>query len=146
MEASGRAVRCIRDLAHAHHADGGLAVQWKDVTAQRRAEEASRKSWRLAVALLVPVGLLAVVGLGAMTGGIGGMFMTLLVALVVQWTGNQQMVFNGLRGRVVKVHFSLLRPAVQRRQGLDDGAFSGIQSLALSGALGQRQLDHHRML
>ena len=35
----------------------------------------------------------AVVGLGAMTGGIGGMFMTLLVALVVQWTGNQQMVF-----------------------------------------------------
>jgi ACS family hexuronate transporter-like MFS transporter len=35
----------------------------------------------------------AVVGLGAMTGGIGGMFMTLLVALAVQWTGNQQMVF-----------------------------------------------------
>jgi ACS family hexuronate transporter-like MFS transporter len=35
----------------------------------------------------------AVVGLGAMTGGIGGMFMTLLVALVVQWTGNQQAVF-----------------------------------------------------
>jgi ACS family hexuronate transporter-like MFS transporter len=28
-----------------------------------------------------------------MTGGIGGMFMTLLVALTVQWTGNQQMVF-----------------------------------------------------
>ena len=28
-----------------------------------------------------------------MTGGIGGMFMTLLVALVVQWTGNQQMIF-----------------------------------------------------
>jgi ACS family hexuronate transporter-like MFS transporter len=35
----------------------------------------------------------AVVGLGAMAGGIGGMFMTLIVALVVQWTGNQQMVF-----------------------------------------------------
>jgi ACS family hexuronate transporter-like MFS transporter len=35
----------------------------------------------------------AVVGLGAMTGGIGGMFMTLLVALTVQWTGNQQAVF-----------------------------------------------------
>jgi MFS transporter, ACS family, hexuronate transporter len=35
----------------------------------------------------------AVVGLGAMTGGIGGMFMTLLVALAVQWTGNQQLVF-----------------------------------------------------
>jgi ACS family hexuronate transporter-like MFS transporter len=34
-----------------------------------------------------------VVGLGAMTGGIGGMFMTLLVALIVQWTGNQQMIF-----------------------------------------------------
>jgi ACS family hexuronate transporter-like MFS transporter len=35
----------------------------------------------------------SVIGLGSMAGGIGGMFMTLLVALVVQWTGNQQMVF-----------------------------------------------------
>jgi cell division protein FtsW len=36
-----------------------------DRAAWRRSEEASRKSWRLAVALLVPVGLLAAVGLGA---------------------------------------------------------------------------------
>ena len=35
----------------------------------------------------------SVVGLGATTGGIGGMFMTLLAALAVQWTGNQQIVF-----------------------------------------------------
>lgn len=35
----------------------------------------------------------AVVGLGAMTGGIGGMFMTLLTAMIIQWTGTQQMVF-----------------------------------------------------
>jgi MFS transporter, ACS family, hexuronate transporter len=35
----------------------------------------------------------SVVGLGATTGGIGGMFMTLLTALAVQWTGNQQIVF-----------------------------------------------------
>jgi MFS transporter, ACS family, hexuronate transporter len=35
----------------------------------------------------------SVVGLGATAGGIGGMFMTLLVGLAVQWTGNQQMVF-----------------------------------------------------
>ena len=35
----------------------------------------------------------SVVGLGATAGGIGGMFMTLLVGLVVQWTGNQQIVF-----------------------------------------------------
>lgn len=35
----------------------------------------------------------SVVGLGATTGGIGGMFMTLLAALAVQWTGNQQTVF-----------------------------------------------------
>lgn len=35
----------------------------------------------------------SVVGLGAMTGGIGGMFMALLVALSIQWTGTQQMVF-----------------------------------------------------
>ena len=35
----------------------------------------------------------AVVGLGATAGGIGGMFVTLLAALAVQWTGNQQAVF-----------------------------------------------------
>jgi MFS transporter, ACS family, hexuronate transporter len=35
----------------------------------------------------------SVVGLGATTGGIGGMFMTLLAALAVQWTGTQQIVF-----------------------------------------------------
>lgn len=35
----------------------------------------------------------AVVGLGSMTGGIGGMFMTLVAAMVIQWTGNQQMIF-----------------------------------------------------
>ena len=35
----------------------------------------------------------SVVGLGATAGGIGGMFMTLLVGLSVQWTGNQQIVF-----------------------------------------------------
>jgi ACS family hexuronate transporter-like MFS transporter len=35
----------------------------------------------------------AVVGLGATTGGIGGMFMTLLAALTIQWTGNQQLIF-----------------------------------------------------
>jgi MFS transporter, ACS family, hexuronate transporter len=35
----------------------------------------------------------SVVGLGATTGGIGGMFMTLLAALAVQWTGNQKIVF-----------------------------------------------------
>ena len=35
----------------------------------------------------------AVVGLGATAGGIGGMFMTLIAGLAVQWTGNQQIVF-----------------------------------------------------
>ncbi|MBI5766529.1 MAG: MFS transporter [Verrucomicrobia bacterium] len=35
----------------------------------------------------------SVVGLGATTGGIGGMFLTLLAALVIQWTGNQKLVF-----------------------------------------------------
>lgn len=35
----------------------------------------------------------SVVGLGAMTGGIGGMFMTLLAAMIIQWTGNQQLIF-----------------------------------------------------
>jgi ACS family hexuronate transporter-like MFS transporter len=35
----------------------------------------------------------AVVGLGATTGGIGGMFMTLLAALTIEWSGNQQVIF-----------------------------------------------------
>lgn len=35
----------------------------------------------------------SVVGLGATTGGIGGMFMTLLAALIIQWTGNQRLIF-----------------------------------------------------
>ncbi|MDR7331253.1 MFS transporter [Roseateles asaccharophilus] len=35
----------------------------------------------------------AVIGLGATAGGIGGMFITLLTALTVQWTGTQQWAF-----------------------------------------------------
>ncbi|HEU4604274.1 MAG TPA: MFS transporter [Steroidobacteraceae bacterium] len=35
----------------------------------------------------------SVVGLGATTGGIGGMFMTLLAAPAIQWTGNQELIF-----------------------------------------------------
>jgi MFS transporter, ACS family, hexuronate transporter len=35
----------------------------------------------------------SVVGLGATTGGIGGMFLTLLAAMTIQWTGNQKLVF-----------------------------------------------------
>lgn len=35
----------------------------------------------------------AVIGLGATAGGIGGMFIALLAALAVQWTGTQQGVF-----------------------------------------------------
>jgi ACS family hexuronate transporter-like MFS transporter len=35
----------------------------------------------------------SVVGLGATTGGIGGMFMTLLAAPAIQWTGNQEFIF-----------------------------------------------------
>jgi ACS family hexuronate transporter-like MFS transporter len=35
----------------------------------------------------------SVVGLGSTTGGIGGMFMTLLAAMTIQWTGNQQLIF-----------------------------------------------------
>jgi ACS family hexuronate transporter-like MFS transporter len=35
----------------------------------------------------------SVVGLGATAGGIGGMFIALLAALTIQWTGKQQLVF-----------------------------------------------------
>jgi ACS family hexuronate transporter-like MFS transporter len=34
-----------------------------------------------------------VVGLGATTGGLGGMFLTLLAAMSIQWIGNQSGVF-----------------------------------------------------
>jgi ACS family hexuronate transporter-like MFS transporter len=35
----------------------------------------------------------SVVGLGATTGGLGGMFLTLLAAMSIQWVGNQSVVF-----------------------------------------------------
>lgn len=35
----------------------------------------------------------SVVGLGATTGGIGGMFLTLLAAMTIQWTGTQKLIF-----------------------------------------------------
>ena len=35
----------------------------------------------------------SVVGLGATTGGLGGMFLTLLAAMTIQWTGNQRLIF-----------------------------------------------------
>jgi ACS family hexuronate transporter-like MFS transporter len=35
----------------------------------------------------------SVVGLGATTGGLGGMFLTLLAAMTIQWTGNQKLIF-----------------------------------------------------
>jgi ACS family hexuronate transporter-like MFS transporter len=35
----------------------------------------------------------SVVGLGATTGGLGGMFLTLLAAMSIQWIGNQSGVF-----------------------------------------------------
>src|SRR6185295_12164021 len=35
----------------------------------------------------------SVVGLGATTGGLGGMFLTLLAAMSIQWIGNQSAVF-----------------------------------------------------
>ncbi|MSU70527.1 MAG: MFS transporter [Opitutaceae bacterium] len=35
----------------------------------------------------------SVVGLGATTGGLGGMFLVLLAALTIQWTGNQKLIF-----------------------------------------------------
>jgi ACS family hexuronate transporter-like MFS transporter len=81
----------------------------------------------------------SVVGLGATAGGIGGMFMTLLVGLAVQWTGNQQMVFIWagcmhltalllfwvwFKGRIVPVNVD---------RGLDLQRSSG--GLALAGAI-----------
>jgi MFS transporter, ACS family, hexuronate transporter len=89
----------------------------------------------------------SVVGLGATAGGIGGMFMTLLAGLAVQWTGNQQIVFvwaGGMhlaalllfwfwfKGRFVQVNVDA---------GLDESAphrtlvIAGILVAAFGGAL-----------
>lgn len=82
----------------------------------------------------------AVIGLGATAGGIGGMFIALLAALAVQWTGTQQgvFIFAGLmhltslavfwlwfRGRFERVELS---------RGIDLGAAHG-PLLTAGGAL-----------
>jgi len=87
----------------------------------------------------------SVVGLGATAGGIGGMFMTLLAGLAVQWTGNQQIVFvwAGLmhllslalfwiwfRGRIVQVDVDTPLDVSRSHGGL---AIAGV-IVALAGA------------
>ena len=65
----------------------------------------------------------SVVGLGATAGGIGGMFMTLLAGLAVQWTGNQQIVFvwaGGMHLLALALFwfwFKATIPAGERRRG-----------------------------
>ncbi|MFG6416481.1 MFS transporter [Roseateles sp. DC23W] len=75
----------------------------------------------------------AVIGLGATAGGIGGMFITLLTALTVQWTGTQQwaFVYAGamhltslaifwfwFRGRFERVNLDAALDLTQRHRGL----------------------------
>ena len=89
----------------------------------------------------------SVVGLGATTGGIGGMFMTLLAALAIQWTGNQQTVFImmgllhplsllifwfWLRGRLEQVDITRGPEMVTgHRQLLTAGTIAGVIGVAL---------------
>jgi ACS family hexuronate transporter-like MFS transporter len=90
----------------------------------------------------------SVVGLGATAGGIGGMFMTLLVGLVVQWTGNQQMVFIWagcmhltalllfwvwFKGRIVTVNVDRGLDLQSASPGL---AIAGVTIVALGALLG----------
>jgi ACS family hexuronate transporter-like MFS transporter len=90
----------------------------------------------------------SVVGLGATAGGIGGMFMTLLAGLAVQWTGNQQIVFvwaGGMhllalalfwfwfKGRFVQVNVDSGRDETVTHRGLlVSGGIITIFGLALS--------------
>jgi MFS transporter, ACS family, hexuronate transporter len=88
----------------------------------------------------------SVVGLGSTTGGIGGMFMTLLAALAVQWTGTQQIVFVvaglmhplalllywiWLRGRFEQVEIS---PAAEHLKAHGPLILAGAAVAALGGA------------
>ncbi len=88
----------------------------------------------------------SVVGLGATAGGIGGMFMTLLAGLAVQWTGQQQIVFVWagvmhlialalfwiwFRGRIVQVDMDTPLDVSRTHSGL---AISGV-IVAVAGAV-----------
>jgi ACS family hexuronate transporter-like MFS transporter len=96
----------------------------------------------------------SVVGLGATAGGIGGMFMTLLVGLAVQWTGTQQVVFVGagvmhltslllfwiwFRGRIVQVDVD--SPLDTSRLHLPL-AIAGLLTMALGALLGWYVMQH----
>jgi MFS transporter, ACS family, hexuronate transporter len=87
----------------------------------------------------------AVIGLGATAGGIGGMFIALLTALTVQWTGTQQwaFVYAGVmhltslaifwlwfRGRFARVDVDAGLDLTRRHQGL----LTAGSALALLGA------------
>jgi ACS family hexuronate transporter-like MFS transporter len=89
----------------------------------------------------------AVIGLGATAGGIGGMFIALLTALTVQWTGTQQwaFVYAGvmhlasfaifglcLRGRFERVDIDAGLDLTRRHRGLlMSGALVALTGLAL---------------
>lgn len=93
----------------------------------------------------------AVVGLGATAGGIGGMFIALLTALTVQWTGTQQwaFVYAGLmhltslalfwlwfRGRFERVDVDAgLDLSRAHRPLLTAGAVVGVLGLVLVGLI-----------
>ncbi len=90
----------------------------------------------------------SVVGLGATAGGIGGMFMTLLAGLVVQWTGEQRIVFvwAGLmhltslaifwiwfRGRIVQVDMDTPLDVRHTHRGLAvSGALVALAGITLA--------------
>ena len=96
----------------------------------------------------------SVVGLGATAGGIGGMFMTLLVGLAVQWTGTQQVVFVGagvmhltslllfwiwFRGRIVQVDVDAGLDTSRTHAPL---AIAGVLTIAFGALLGWYVMQH----
>jgi ACS family hexuronate transporter-like MFS transporter len=100
----------------------------------------------------------SVVGLGATAGGIGGMFMTLLAALAVQWTGTQQIVFvwaGGMhlaalllfwlwfKGRFVQVNVDTAIDESQPHRGL---IVSGLALVAFGALLGAWEYNNLELI
>jgi ACS family hexuronate transporter-like MFS transporter len=93
MTAMGLAAACMPGAILAYYSDS-FAVCVGLITLATACHQAWSANLLTTATDLFPTKVSgAVIGLGATAGGIGGMFIALLTALAVQWTGTQQWVF-----------------------------------------------------